>query len=356
MAALHTVWRGLASPRTTAVIAMAMALLTMAAAVVPQGEAALTLARYEHSENIQQLVAWGLTDVFGSPWLKALTVLLVGNVAAVLLTRRWRRAAQASVELPKRAQEDTKLEAPRPEAAVETLRETFRTLIGAPPAAEKVDGARVTMTFRAGSGAGLAPLWAHLGLVLLVAGAAWASKPPPRNKMAVRALLDVTDSRSGFTGVFDLVEGETRQFFQWRAQYVLRDYAASKSGLGPAIRMERLFPDQQRRDDFWVYQEAPEGFDAKHRKGFVAIKPRQVGLVPVPGAGLASSGAAVMLLLGLGLLMYGAMAGSQAQGQLWIAVDGREVRLLGSPSKAGDPLFAQAFQRWDVMARAVLAE
>ncbi len=349
-------WRVFASPRTTAVIAVAMAALAMVAAVVPQGEAAITLARYEHSEDVQRLIAWGLTDVVGSPWLKALAVLLLGNVVAVVLTSRWTTDGDEAADAPARAPEDTKIEAPRPEAAVETLRETFRTLLGAPPTAEKVDGSRVTMSFRAGAEAGLAPLWAHLGLVLLVAGAAWASRPPPPSKQAVRAVLDVKDSRTGTVGVFDIVEGETRQFFQWRAQYILRDYAASKDGLGPAVRIERLFPDQRRRDDFWVYQEAPPNFDERHRKGFVSITPRKLGLVPVPGAGLASSGAAVMLLVGLGLLLYGAAAGSQAQGQLWIDVDGRDVRLLGTPTKPGDPLFSQAFQRWDVMARAVLSE
>ena len=356
MTFVQSAWRIFASPRTTALIAMVMAAMAMMAAIVPQGDAALRLAQYEHSDNIQRLVVWGLTDVFNSAWLRALGVLLVGNVIAVILTQRWAGHGASGVGLPDRADEDTKMAAPRPEEAVETLRETFRTLLGSAPAAEKVDGARVTMRFRAGVDAGLAPLWAHLGLVLLVVGAAWASRPPPRDKVAVRALLDVKDSKTGTTGIFDIVEGETRQFFQWRAQYILRDYAASKSGLGPAIRIERLFPDQRRRDDFWVYQEAPANFDERHRKGFVSITPRKLGLVPVPGAGLASSGAAVMLLIGLGLLIYGAMTGSQAQGQLWIAVDGRDVRLLGTPEKPGDPLFSQAFQRWDLMARAVLAE
>ena len=355
MNAVQAVWRIMASPRTTAFLAMAMAALAMVAAVVPQGAAALELARYEHSSDVQNLVVWGLTDVFGSPWLKALMILLAGNILAYLASRRWSRW-RATAVIPERTAEDTKIEVARPEQAVETLRETFRGLLGAPPAAEKVDGARVTMAFRAGAEAGLAPLWVHLGLVLLVGGAAWASQPPPRDKMAVRALLDVKDSRTNTVGVFDLVQGETRQFFQWRAQYILRDYAPSKSGLGPAIRIERLFPDQQRRDDFWVYRDAPGDFDARHRKGFVAITARKLGLVPVPGAGLASSGAAVLLLLGLGLLLYGAMAGSQAEGQLWIDVDGREVRLAGLPTTAGDPLFRRAFQRWDLMARAVLAE
>ena len=355
MAALTNIWRAFASPRMTAVIAMAMAALALVAAVVPQGDAAATLAQYEHSEPIQRLIIWNLTDVFGSPWLKVLLVLLVGNLIGLVLTMG-RPRSTAVTDVPDRAAEDTRLEAPRPEAAVETLRETFRSVLGAPPVAEKVDGSRVTMAFQAGAGAGWAPVWAHLGLILLVLGAAWASRPPPTNKTAVRALLDVRDSRTGTTGVFDMVEGETRQFFQWRAQYVVRNYVASKSGLGPAIRIERLFTDRQQRDDFWVYQNAPDGFDQRHRAGFVSISARKLGLVPIPGAGLASSGAAVLLLLGLGLLMYGAVAQSQAEGQLWIDVDGRDIRLAGAPAKAGDPLFKQAFQRWDLMARAVLAE
>ena len=358
MASLMTgVWRAFASPKFTGLIALLMSALAVAAAVVPQGDAALAIARYEHSDTIQQLAAWGLTDVFSSFWLKALGLVLVGNVTAVVLEAISRaRRTPVDVAVPARAAEDTKLEAARPEEAVETLRETFRQVMGAPPAAEKVDGSRVTMAFNAGARAGLAPLWVHLGLILLIGGAVWASRPPPAGKLAVRALLDVKDSRSGIIGRFDLVEGETRQFFQWRAQYVVRDYAASRNGLGPAIRIERVFPDQQRRDDFWVYQDAPPTFDAAHRKGFVSVTARKMGLAPIPGAGLASSGAAVLLVFGLGMLLYGAFAGRSARGRLWIDVEGRDIRLVGAPVRAGDPLFHQAFRRWDLMARSVLAE
>jgi len=210
--------------------------------------------------------------------------------------------------------------------------------------------------FNAGKQAKLAPLWAHLGLILLVVGAVWATQPPPGGKLMVRALLKVQDSRTGAIGHFDMVQDDPRQFFQWRAQYVIRSYSASRAGLGPAIRLERAFPDQQRRDDFWVYRDAPEEFDQKHRQGMVSISAKKLGIVPVPGSGLTSSGAAVLLLFGLGFLVYGAAAGTQAQGRLWIDVDGRDVRLAGAPQKAGDPLFTQAFRRWDLVARTALTE
>lgn len=356
MAILFSAWRILASLRTTAIIALAMAGLAVLAAVIPQGPEALTIASYEHSDTIQGLAAWGFTNVFQSAWMKALWVLLAGNVLAVVLSVQSGFGADSALELPDRAAEETKLEVDRPESAVETLRETFRSVLGAAPRSEWVDGARVTMAFDAGARAGLAPLWAHLGLILLVVGAAWASTPPPQAKTAVRAVLEVRDSRTNTTGLFDMVEGETFQFFQWRARYIVRDYAASKDGLGPAVRIERLFPDQQRRDDFWVYAGAPPEFDARHRRGFVAVVAKKIGLLPVPGAGLASSSAATLLLIGFGLLLYGAAVGQGAQGRLWVDVDGKTVRLAGAPLRAGDPQFQRAFRRWDLVARSVLAE
>ncbi|MEM7679295.1 MAG: hypothetical protein AAF449_25260, partial [Myxococcota bacterium] len=71
-------WRGLASTRTTAAIAIAMALLAFCAVIVPQGDTAVALARYENSEAIQALHAWGFTNVLGSAWLKVLLVMLAG--------------------------------------------------------------------------------------------------------------------------------------------------------------------------------------------------------------------------------------------------------------------------------------
>lgn len=350
-------WRALASTRTTAAIAIAMALMAFVAVLVPQGDTALALARYENSEAIQAFHTWGLTTVLESAWLKVLLVLLAGNlVALAAASMRPQATASKTVELPDRAAEDTKMVAAKPEAAVEALRETFRSIFGAPPAAERVEGARVVMAFNAGKQAKLAPLWAHLGLILLVVGAVWATQPPPGGKLMVRALLKVQDSRTGAIGHFDMVQDDPRQFFQWRAQYVIRSYSASRAGLGPAIRLERAFPDQQRRDDFWVYRDAPEEFDQKHRQGMVSISAKKLGIVPVPGSGLTSSGAAVLLLFGLGFLVYGAAAGTQAQGRLWIDVDGRDVRLAGAPQKAGDPLFTQAFRRWDLVARTALTE
>ncbi len=355
MSPIKSVWTLFASPRTTAALAIAMAGLALVSALVPQGSAAVALARYEHSESIQALYTWGLTDVFGSPWLKVLGALLVGNVIAVVISTRWGSGQRATTDVPDRVPEDTKLEASRPEDAVERLRETFRGVLGA-PVGEKVDGPRVTLTFDAGTDARLAPLWAHLGLILLVVGAAWASRPPPLGQQVVRAWLDVKDSKTNKVYTYDLIEGEVAQFFQWRYQYVIRNYAASKAGLGPAVQIERILPDLRQRDDFWIYQYAPPGFDEKHRQGKVSISARKLGLVPAPGAGLSHSGSGVLLLLGLGFLIYGAAAGGQAEGRLWIHIDGRTVRLAGAPRRANDESFSRAFRRWDLLARASLAE
>jgi hypothetical protein len=349
-------WLVISSLRTTAVLAIVLALLAGTAAIVPQGWEAIELARLPHATQIQEMVRWGLTEVFDSDWLRAAGVLLLINVAAVVYKSRMTESVDRIVVDPPRAAPHTEnLTAPVPERAVESLRETFRSLMRSPPAAEKVDGSRVVMMFETARRAELAPLLAHLGLVLLVIGAGLSVKPPPRNKSVASAILAVTDSKTGTVGKFDMVSGEVFQFFQWRPRYVIRDYVIDKNGLGPAIRMEQSFPDQENRTvDFWIYQNAPKGFDARHRKDVVAIEAKRLSVSALPGTGLASQPASFLLIAGLGLLAFGALAGTRAQGRIWLEADGDEVRIVGVPRHAGDPGFERGFARWSLMARATL--
>jgi hypothetical protein len=353
---LEQVWLAISSLRTTAILAIVLALLAGVAAMVPQGWAAVELARLAHATQIQEMVRWGLTEVFDSAWIRAVGVLLLVNVAAVVYRSRMTdRADDVVLDPPRSAPHAEHLTAPMPERAVETLRETFRSLMRAPPTAEKVEGSRVVMMFETAKRAELAPLLAHLGLVLLVIGAGLSVKPPPRSKSVASAVLAVTDSRTGTVGTFDMVSGEVFQFFQWRPRYVIRDYVIDKNGLGPAIRMEQSFPDQENRTvDFWVYQNAPKGFDARHRKDVVAIEAVRLGITALPGNGLASQPASFLLIFGLGLLCFGALAGSRARGRVWLEADGDAVRIVGVPEHAGDPSFERGFARWSLMARATL--
>jgi hypothetical protein len=353
---MSSIWYSISSLRTTALLAIVLALLAGVAAVVPQGWEAVEIARLPHATAIHSMIRWGLTDVFESAWIRALGVLLAVNVAAVVYRRRLGQAAESGmIDPPKSAPFAESLKASLPEIAVESLRERFRTSMIGAPAAEKVEGSRVVMMFETARRAELAPLFAHLGLVLLVVGAGLSVQPPLRNKSVVSAILNVTDSKTGTVGSFDMQSGEMFQFFEWRPKYVVRDYVVDKNGLGPAIRMEQVFPDNDgRTSDFWVYQNAPKGFDKRHRRDVVHIEAKRMGVIALPGTGLASRPGSFLMILGLGLLVYGALSGNRAQGRLWLEADGEDVRIVGVPAHAGDPSFARGFQRWSLLARASL--
>lgn len=353
---LTGVWLAVSSVRTTALLAILLALFAGVAALVPQGWPAIELARLEHAEIIQKLAAWGLTNVFDSPWIRALGVILLVNVAAVVARSRMsKRLDQELVTPPRGAPFQEELKAPLPERAVEALRESFRAALSTAPVAEQIEGSRVTMVFDTSQRSEIAPLMAHLGLVLLVVGAGLSVHPPPRQQAVVHAVLDVRDSRTGTVGHFDMVSGEPFQFFQWRAHYTVRDYVVDKDGLGPAIRMEQRFTDSKEQPmDFWVYQNAPADFDRRHRQDVVSIEARRMGIVPLPGSGLASRPSSFLLIAGLGLIVFGALAGNRPRGRLWLEANGDEVRLTGVPHHAGDKSFQGGFTRWSLLARAAL--
>lgn len=345
------IWLAFSSLTTTALLGIALAVLVSISAFVPQGWLATRLAGLEHSESIRTLYVYGLTNVAESPWLLALGALLVGNLVAVLLRLvRARRAAPDDAVLARAAPCAIELDAPFPERAVEQVRSLLARLFGR-PVTERVEGARVLLAFETAPRARLTPLTTHAGLVLLLLGAVLSTRPPPPSRSMVRTVLEVRDSRSPAVGTFDLAEDEVRSFFQWRAEHVIRDYAPQKDGLGPAIRMERIDPELRRVEDFWVYLNAPPGFDARHRKGEVSIIAKEMGLVPRPGAGLASRPEAVLLLLGLGLLGLGALELGRPDGRLVVEAEGRRVRLAGVPHRARDPRFFAAFERWAGLTR-----
>jgi hypothetical protein len=351
------IWQVLASLRTTALLGILIAGYVGLAAIIPQGNRAIELLSLDGTEQLRGLAAYGLTDVFASSWLRALGVLFAGNVLAVLLTTwwEWSSSVRGSTPMPKVAPHQVELAASLPERAVEALRETFRNALGSSPLEEQVEGSKVVMVFETNPAARLAPLLAHLGLVLLVIGAGLASRPPPPARTMVRGQFRVLDSRSGTTGYFDMGQGEPFEFFQWNAKYTLRDYLPSKGRLGPAVRFEEVDSGGKRPpSDFWVYLNAPPGFDQRHRRGSVAIEADWIGMVPAPGSGMASSSAMVLVLAGLGLLIIGAFSGQRAEGRLWIEADGDRVRVLGLPAYRQDPAFQASFARYALLARSAV--
>lgn len=353
---LAATWRVLSSLRTTALLGIVITAFVGLAAVIPQGNRAIELLSLDGAEGLRGLAAYGLTDVFTSSWLRALGVLFAGNILAVILTAFWERGyGRVQAAMPKAAPHQVELSTSLPERAVESLRETFRAALGSAPLEEQVEGSRVVMVFDTNRVARLAPLLAHLGLVLLVVGAGLASRPPPPSRTMVRGEFRVLDSATGTVGHFDMGQGEAFEFFQWNARYTIRDYLPSKGRLGPAVRFEETDPGGKRPPrDFWVYLNAPPGFDQRHRRGSVAIEADWIGMVPAPGAGMASSPAMVLVLAGLGLLLIGAFSGQRAEGRLWVEADGDRVRVVGLPTYRHDPAFQQSFARYALLARSAL--
>lgn len=348
---MRRLWLGFSSISATAILGILFSILVGITAFVPQGWLAVEAARLENMASLRDLYAWGLTDVARSPWFFGLSVLLVANLAAVALRSLLaKRALPDDATLASAAPHSATVDAPWPERAVEGVRTALTRSFGR-PTTERVDGARVLMAFDTAPRARFTPLVTHLGLVLLVLGAALSTRPANRTESLVRATLVVKDTRGGSVGRFDLAQDEVRTFFQWRSEYLVRNYVADRNGLGPAIRMERRDPEERRMEDFWVYLDAPAGFDARHRAGQVSIEAKRMGLAPKPGKGLASRPEAVLLLLGLGLLALGARELGRPDGRLIVQTEGRQVRIAGVPRRAGDTRFGAAFDRWTALTK-----
>jgi hypothetical protein len=338
----------------TSLLVIGFAALVAVAAFVPQGNEALELARDPGAVTIHQLAAWGLTDIFNSAWMYALASLLAANLLASALSTLLRKKSDALLRVPKDAPHAEELAAEEPEHAALALRELFRSGFGT-PVSEGSEGSRVTMVFDTAPSGRIAPIAVHLGLVVLVLGAALVGRPVDPERALPRAKLVVRDTSTNKEGYFDMVAGESYQFFTWPARYVINAYDPSFEGLGPAIRMERS-EDRGRREDFWIFLRAPDGFDLRHRKGEVAIRAAWMGLIAPPGQQLASQPGAVLLVLGLGAICFGALAGRRPEGRVWLEADGDRVRIVGVPRASEDSAFARLFQRWRTLAASVLTE
>lgn len=324
-------------------------------AIVPQGWHAVQLAGLEHSEAIQGLYAWGLTDIVNSYWLKAVMVLIGGNFVAVALRTYWARQQDAArPRVTASAPYHIKLEAPQPERAVEGIRSVLTAQFGR-PVREAVSGSKVTLTFATSPRAYISPLLTHLGLVSLLLGAIWAYQPVPMSYSVPRATLEVRHPQSGYVGTFDMAAQEPQTFFQFPAEYSIARYEIDQDGLGPAVQMQRVDQRQRRMDAFWVYLNAPEGFDAKHRGGEVEILAKKMAIVPKSGAGMGSRGESVLLLVGLGLLAIGMVELGRPIGELVVESEGRDVEMFGLPVRAGDARFSTSFDHWALMARWALS-
>ncbi|MBI2377611.1 MAG: hypothetical protein HYV07_26655 [Deltaproteobacteria bacterium] len=346
-------WRILSSERLAALLVISMSLATGIAAVVPQGDGAIELARDPGANTLHTLFALGLTDVFDSAWVKVIGSLLAGNIVMILVRRRHEGGLGLTETPPSGAPLAAELRADKPEHAVEILREAFVSRVGL-PRFETAKGPRVSLVFDSGAGASFAPLVTHLGLLVAVLAAGLEVSTVDPKDTAPAAILRVTDPTSGIAGHFNMVAGEPFQFFQFSARYILKDYVSNRGGLGPAVRVERTGQGAREASSIWIYAKAPEGFDQRHRGGEVHIEAESMGMRPVPGKGLTRKPTGALLLLGFALVAFGALRGQAASGRLWVVADGASVTIVGEPTVAGDRDFERRFEQWTLEAKEIL--
>jgi hypothetical protein len=321
--------RLLASDAARLLALCALAATVVVAASLPQGWAADSYLRAPYPGPLKDWAAWGLTNLADQPLFWALVTLFVGTAALSALRgagpRRDRDAA------PHHA---LKAHAARPEDAPETVAAALRAHLGEPDRAEW-DGRQTRLTYRLGPRPGDG-LRTALGLAVVFVAGVYVLQPPPEERTVARAWLGVEEVGSGLHGTFDIVQGEEFTFFQSPDVYVLRGYVADRMGLGPALRFQWSDPQGERFGSFWLYENAPAGFDRRHRQASIALDVLRARQEPVPGAGATSRPASWGLILGLGLLMVGAAARMQPTVDAAVVCTGHDVRVeLFAPEGAG---------------------
>jgi hypothetical protein len=308
---------GLATALTTAWV--------LVAARFPQGWWAEALLESERYAELREWAAWGLTEAARAPCFWAAISLTFGSMLAHALRPRGLGPARRTV-----------LRSERPETAVETVERSFRRLAGRPGRLE-VDGARVQLYF----GRRAPDLAMNLGVLVIIMAGAASLAPPPPSDMVARAVLEVRDRRNGTAGVFEMSQGETRTFFRDPRPYTLGAYLPDRNGLGPAVSLEIRDPESGRTEQFWVYADAPPGFDGRHRQGEVSVEARRLSLVPRPGRGLTTGPLPLLLMLGLVLIGFGFLAAGRPEGDWWVEVDGPRIEVQARPVRGREATFAQ---------------
>ena len=258
-------WRSLASERTTALLVVVLAAGAALASIVPQGSDAIDAARSPYATQLHQLAAWGLTDVFRSAWVMALGALLAGNLAARVIGAFGADPSRVPAAPPPEPPLERTIVPRYPESTVETLRALFVARLGA-PRAERFEGSRTSMAFEL-RGARAGPIVTHAGIIVLLVAAGLHAAAPTGQSTVPRGVLDVTHAKTRATGTFDMVAGQPIRFFTFDAVYSIVGYDRARKGLGPALQMERREGNQRVGESFWVYRDAPPGFDGRHRGG-----------------------------------------------------------------------------------------
>lgn len=349
---LQRLWLICSGAPAAALLSGLGALALAIAARFPQGEEARVWLSAGRDPSLEWAAAWGLTDLSASPIAWALGLLLGLNLLALIARAaldRWTPPPAGS------ATEDARLTAEAPEWAVEQV----EAALGAPQQ-ESVEGAKVSLFYARGGVARWAAPIAQAGVILCLLGGVWALSPPGADGRLARLEVDVIHRQSGASSRFELREGERTQLFQADHRYTLLGFLPNRQGLGPAslIQEQTLGEDEQitAQRRFWLYADAPAGFDQRHRVDVLSLRPVEMGWAARPGAGLGASLAGVWMSLGFGLMLAGWAAASARPAWIWVAIDGAEVHLRGASVFEDDPSFALSFARLSQSLRSNLEE
>ena len=341
---MQRLWGFVSSEICTGLLVVLLSVVVLVAIIVPQGQEALDIAVSAQATALHTAAKWGFTEIYRSAWVRALGVLFVANVFAMLfdtfLTHRNR--AKTPIEAPTSSPIQVELRAKFPEKTMEHVRGAFTSVFGLPEL-EQVKGNRSLILYNSARDFHWRSIISHFGLAGVLLGVGLYSISFDPTTVSPRAILKVTDPVSGSSGVFNLRAGESRKFFSYPDRYFVRSYKRTKDGLGPAVLIEKRRENAQRGESFWVYLNAPEGFDRKHRQGQVDIKAIKLGRTPLPGVGLINSPVILLILGGIASILIGLRRSQESGGTVWVSFQKRTLMLAGRPKMNGDRRFMRDF-------------
>ena len=341
---LQKLWFFLSSETCTGLLVILLSAVVLVAIVVPQGQEALDIAVSSQATLLHTAAKWGITEIYRSAWVRALGVLFGANVFAMLFDTFLvhRNRTKASIELPSSSPLKAELTAKYPEKTMEYVRGALSSVFGLPEA-EQIQDDRSLMLYHSAKDFHWRTIISHFGLAAVLLGVGLYSVSFDPTTVSPRAILKVTDPVSGSSGVFNLRAGESRKFFSYPDRYFVRSYKRAKDGLGPAVLIEKRRQNAQRGESFWVYLNAPEGFDRKHRQGQVDIKAMKLGRTPLPGVGLINSPVILLILGGIASILVGLRKSQESGGTVWVSFRKRTVVLAGRPKVTNDKRFKYDF-------------
>lgn len=309
-------WSWLGSDGALLVASASVSGFVAAAAAVPQGWLADELMRNPAYAPLRTLHRLGLTDPATSPWFWAAALAWLG---ALLLHMARPRAPDASEPT------EAELRIRAPDEGLERCLRWARSLGGASPQVRHV-GLRSMLQVPSNERTWLL----QSGLWLTFVAAAFALRPAAPEQSMVQAQLVVQDRVDGSVGRFNLTEGEPIQFFGKPGEHRVVQYVPDKDSLGPAVRMARFDESRGEQTRFWLYRDAPAGFDSRVRQDALVMRLVSAEVVPRPGSGLAAQPASWLLLLALTVAGLGwASLGRTDRWELELEGDRVRVRVWG---------------------------